>query len=105
MADYSETSAVHETLTANEVDSVTLSKAGTGFLGKPQITVVNRTGSAEIYFTVSTSSTQPAEPAVGGKNTFVLPGSIGSVSVPAADGNVVVKLISTGAEAYSVEAL
>lgn len=103
MADYTGKVAVHETLTANEVDAVTL----TGV--KQSVTVVNRTGGAEIYVTTSATAAQPDEPTVEGTDTYVLPSAIGSISVlvnPGVAANpVVVKLISTGAESYSVEAL
>ena len=110
MAKYSATSAVHKTLTATTADSVTLANvsSGTG-VSTPSITVVNRTGTHEIYFTISTTGTDPAEPTVGGNDAFVVPAAITSVRVPASISVVghpaVVKLISTGAESYSAEAL
>jgi hypothetical protein len=104
------TIAVHATLTGTTVDVVTLAQvsAGSG-VASPGITVVNRTGTDAIFFTVSATATAPAEPTVGGKNTFVVPAAITSVRVPVSPGSmgrpVVVKLVSAGAEAYSVEAL
>lgn len=108
MANYSAAMAVHESLTANEVDCVTLTDAGTGYgLTEPAVTVVNRTGAADIYFTVNTTGEPQDDPTVAGDDTYVVPAAISSVSVPASlgvNGSVSVKLISTGAEAYSVVA-
>lgn len=110
MADYSATSAVHATLVASTPDSVSLSTVAGGYGRKATtVTVFNRTGSDDIFFTVSSSGVQPTDPAVGGDNTYVVPAAITSVQVPVnpgvAQNAVVVKLISTGAEAYSVVAL
>lgn len=110
MAKYTATSAVHKTLTATTVDVVTLTSVGSGAgEDKPGITVVNRTGTDEIYLTVSGTPTWPTEPTVKGANTYVVPAAISSLRVLVDPGvlgtDVVVKLISAGAEAYSVEAL
>lgn len=110
MAKYTATTAVHKTLTATTVDVVTLTSVATGVgVEEPSVTVVNRTGSAEIYFTVTATGTDPAEPTVKGANTYVVPAAISTVtkavSTSVAGHPVVVKLISTGAEEYSVEAL
>lgn len=91
--------ASHGTLVANTVATVTLNK-GAGY-----VTVVNRSGSAEIYFTVAVGTNTPVAPTVGGSDTYVLPAAIGSVRVPAAFGTVAVSLISTGTPTYSVESI
>ena len=87
MADYSGKVAVHETLTANAVDYVALSRVGAGY-GRQEtsVTVLNRSGAAEIYFTVSATGQAPADPTVGGTDTYVVPAAIGSVSIPVAPG-------------------
>lgn len=109
MAKHTGTVAVHATLTASTVDVVTLQQVASGQGVNPGVTVVNRTGAAAIYFTVSATGTNPTEPTVAGTNTYVVPAAVTSVRVPVTPGirgrAVVVKLISTGAESYSVEAL
>lgn len=110
MAKYTTTVSVHETLTATVVDVVTLTQVSGGSgMSSPGLTVVNRTGSDAIYFTLSAIGTWPEDPTIGGKNTFVVPAAITSVRVPLNPGSIgnpaVVKLISAGAETYSVEAL
>jgi hypothetical protein len=104
MANYSAATAVHETLTASTVDQVTLTGQAV------EVTVLNRTGTAEIYFTAGSADYPPATPSVGASNCYVMPAAIGSVTVqvPAADisvGSLLVYLISSGAESYSVEVL
>lgn len=110
MAKYTAATAVHATLTASTVDVVTLTDVASGAgVAKPTITVVNRSGTAEIYFTVSVTGTFPAEPTVGGDNTYVVPAAISSLSVPVYPGvsgdSAVVKVISSAAAKYSVQAL
>lgn len=84
----------HATLVASTVDTVTLTNTQID-----EVEILNRDGSAEIYFTVDGTA-----PTVGGNNTNVLPAAVGSVvvGVRRAAGGVVVKLISAGTPAYSV---
>lgn len=104
MANYSAVTAVHETLTASSVDEVTLTAPAA------EVTVLNRTGTAEIYFTTGSADYPPGTPSVGGSNCYVMPAAVGSVTVQVqpADisvGALLVYLISSGAESYSVEVL
>lgn len=84
--------ATHQTIVAATVDTVTF---GVDF---NEVEVLNRSGSAEIYFTVDGTT-----PTVGGTNCFVVPAAISSaiVGVPTV-GPTVVKLISSGTPTYSV---
>lgn len=85
----------HITLVAATVATVNLA------VNASRVEVVNRSGSAEVYFTVN-----GATPTVGGDDTHVLPAAIGSVEVPdEIGGDVVVKLISSGTPTVSVRAL
>ena len=99
MTTYAGKIAVHETLGASTVDTVELAGC------RPSLTVVNRTGTAEIYFTVATGAKAPTPPTVSGNDCFVLPAAICSLSLPWLEGQFIVSLISAGAEAYSVENL
>jgi hypothetical protein len=101
MASYNGNVAVHETLAASTVDTVNLA----GATGQVGLTVVNRSGTAEIYFTVATGAVGPTAPTVGGNDTYVVPASIASLTLPGITGAVIVKLISSGTPNYSVEAL
>jgi hypothetical protein len=70
-----------------------------------QVEVLNRDGTAEIYFTVDGT-----EPTVGGTGCEVLPAAMGSIVVaapnaPGAGGGTVVKCISTGTPKVSVKGL
>lgn len=62
-----------------------------------KVEVLNRDGTAEIYFTVDGTT-----PTVGGTGCYVLPAAIGAYSVEGVRGSVTVKLISAGTPAYSV---
>lgn len=100
MATYSVNRAKHATLTASTIDQVTVATAGIA-------EVMNRTGSSEIYFTVGTVASPPADPTVGGDDCFVVPATLGSYVLErapsfATEGPVVVKLISVGTPGYSV---
>lgn len=97
MASGTANTAYHSTLVASTVDTVTLND------GEEYVTLVNRSGSAEIYATVGTSAVPPATPTVGGNDTYVLPAAIGSLRVAGQIGPTVVKLISSGTPTYSVE--
>ncbi len=102
MASYTAARAVHATLTAATVDTVTLS------LTHPRIEVLNR-GAGDIFVTVDGST-----PTVGGNDTFVVPSNgvgffpnpflaePGAVGGPQVPGKTVVNLISSGTPAYSV---
>jgi hypothetical protein len=91
MASYTATSAKHATLGASTVDTVTLGSDCNN------VEVYNRAATVDIYFTVN-----GATPTVAGDNTYAVgPGTALLVSVPTS-GATVVKLISTGANAYSV---
>lgn len=97
MADHTVTRSAHETLTAATIDTVTVSDP------QVDVAVTNRGGSDEIYFTIDGSA-----PTVGGENTFVLPAAVCSRVVSSDKFNTatpVVKLISSGTPAYSVESL
>lgn len=87
----------HGTLVANVVTTVTLTAAGDTV---DNVEVVNRTGTAEIYFRVDGT-----DPTVAGNDCEMLPATVGGleVGVPGSFAGVV-KLISTGGQAYSVRA-
>lgn len=92
--DASSSWAVHRTLVAATVDRVT-------FADFDQVEVMNRSGSAEIYFTVDAS-----DPTVGGSNTHCLPAAISAlVAKSGARGSTVVRLISSGTPTYSIRGL
>jgi len=85
----------HGTLVAATVATVTLT------VDCRDVEVLNRTGDAEIFFTVDGST-----PTVAGDNTHVLPAQIGSLIVAVPEtGNTVVKLISSGTPSYAVEGI
>lgn len=82
----------HGTLSSSVVATVTLTEDAR------TVTVVNRSGSAEIFFTVT-----GVAPTVNGDDCEILPATISSVTVSAtAHGAPVVKLISSGTPSYSV---
>jgi hypothetical protein len=90
MASYTANAIKHPTLTASTVDTVTL---GSDF---NRVEVLNR-GASDIYFTADKST-----PTVGGDDCFIaLAGGGLQVDVPTA-GSTTVKLISSGAPAYTV---
>lgn len=91
MATGSANVAYHGTLSASTVDTITVAQAGV------TVEVINRTGTAEIYFTVN-----GATPTVGAADTFVVPSAVMSYVVTNNGAQAVVRLISSGAEAYSV---
>src|ERR1700682_2664445 len=95
---YTAVFAKHATLVANTVDTVTFS--GTG---KTKLQVINRSGSAAIHFVRGNVDNVPADPAVAGDDTLVLPAAVCVVELPALLGKNVVKLISTGTPDYSVQ--
>ena len=99
MANYSGIMAMHQTLGASTVDNVSLSHPGIS-----SITIVNRTGTSEIYVNVASGTVAPTAPTVGGANCWVIPAAICSLTIPSS-GPVVVGLISAGAMTYSVEGI
>ena len=96
MASYSHAKSVHKTLVAATVDDVTLTGRG------GRVEIMNRTGTAEIYFTLDGTA-----PTVKGDGTDVIPASVGAsvildASLAADSGSEVIKLISSGTPEYSV---
>jgi len=86
---------VHGTLVAATVTTVTLDS------DHNSVEVMNRSGSAEIFFTVDGTN-----PTVGGNDCDVLPAAINSIEAPAfKKGATVVKLISSGTPTFSVRGL
>ncbi len=85
------------TLTANTVDLVYLADSC------KTITVVNVTGTAAIYFTVSRPGGSNLIPTITGANCFCLPAAIGSLDTRH-DGQFgsTVQLISSGTPTYTV---
>ncbi len=84
----------HVTLVADTVTPVQL------HINAGRIEVLNRTGTAEVYFTTDNSA-----PTVGGDNCHVLPAAISALEVPdEINGLAVVKLISSGTPDVSVRA-
>ncbi len=87
----------HNTLTADTVDTVTL-----GDRNYDQVMVTNRSGGNPIYFRVDGTA-----PTVEGDDTFVVAASAWAhktIGLPDKE-SLQVKLISAGAEDYSVEAV
>ena len=99
MADYSGKRVVTATLSANTVDLVFLSEAGQA------VKVVNASGTAPIYFTVSHPGGTATVPTVNGQNCRVAASVAGAYEVIRHDGmyGSVVQLISAGTPQYSVE--
>lgn len=101
MANYTANTAVHENLTASSVDNVTLSQVSNA------VTVVNRTGTSEIYVTYANGSSNNANPpTVGGNNCLVVPAALCALTFFLGEATgATISLISAGTMAYSVEAL
>ena len=95
MATGSATHSYHSTIAvASTVETVTLAESYT------VVEVINRSGSAEIYFTLDGSV-----PTVGGSNTYVLPAAITSTTANNGQSDLnlcVVNLVSIGTPTYSV---
>jgi hypothetical protein len=83
----------HVTLVANTVTTVTLAQE------QEQIGIVNRSGSAEVYFTVDGTT-----PTVGGDDCWVMPAMIGMMTTGLVEGPpiTVIKMISSGTPTVSV---
>lgn len=101
MANLTADLAAHGTLVGATVDTVTLQYPGASLFE-----VVNRDATSTIFVTYSKSGT-PATPTVGGNDTFVVPPNSAKQLAFGLTGasNLVVKLISSGTPAYSVEIL
>lgn len=68
------------------------------------ITVINR-GSTDIYFTCAGGGVTPTAPVVGGNDSFVVPGVVGSKeTVAVGHGPITVSLICSGSSLFSVQA-
>lgn len=93
MATSTVTTAKHATLSASTVDTVTFSD------NVQAIEVVNRSGSAEIFFRLDGTS-----PTVAGDECYVLPAAAGAALRLGSQGEGTdqVKLISSGTPTYSV---
>jgi hypothetical protein len=94
MASYTVAKAKHATLVASTVDTVTVT------WGASQQAEVSNWGTARLYFT-----TYGSTPAVGADDAFVV-GPGGSLIVPTPGAtSTAIKLISSAANDYSVQAL
>ena len=96
MASYTASRAVHNTLTATTVDTITLSAQYV------RVEVLNRSSTGDIFVTLDGST-----PTVGGNDTYVVPATgVGTFVNPANTSqpptSTVVKLISSGTPSYSV---
>lgn len=96
MASYTASRAVHNTLTATTVDTITLSAQYV------RVEVLNRSATGDIFVTLDGST-----PTVGGNDTYVVPATgVGTFVNPANTSqpptSTVVKLISSGTPSYSV---
>jgi hypothetical protein len=96
MAAYSANRAVHNTLAATTVDTITLTAQYN------RVEVLNRSATGDIFVTLDGST-----PTVGGNDTFVVPATgVGNFVNPASTSqpptSTVVKLISSGTPSYSV---
>jgi hypothetical protein len=99
MARESDPVAVHPTLAAGVADTVTITNPN-----EVEVTIVNRTGTSEIYFTYSWTGI-PTAAVVGANGTLVLPAAMPAIPVGTGKGPVVLSIISTGSVAYSVEGI
>lgn len=99
MADRAGNRVVTATLSASTVDLVYLSAAGQG------IKVINQSGSAPIYFTVSRPGGACPVPTVGGAETYCAASVTGAFDFVRHDGmyGSIVQLISSGTPTYTVE--
>ena len=97
MATYSVNTAKHAVLTPTTVDTVNLANSASFIL------ISNRTTSGNpIYFTFGDATKGVTDPTVGGDDTYIV--TIGmTVSLPGDGTAPQVKLISTSAQAYSVQ--
>jgi hypothetical protein len=103
MATVSKSQAYHGALTANTVDTVTIS----GLYGSYRILCRENVANTEIYFTVSQGST-PTAPTVAGDNTYVIPALDGQsvdIDFKNAYKGVTISLIAGSGCKYSVMGL
>jgi hypothetical protein len=92
MASYTGIWSKHAQLVAATIDTVTLDS------DYARVEVINRDGTAEIFFTVD-----GGDPTVLGDNTHVVPASISKTTVHAfKKATTVVRLISSGTPKYTV---
>lgn len=100
---------LHTTLVADTVTTLTLDVADPrpdnlsfGTPAKPQVGVLNVTGTAEVYFT-----TDGTTPTVGGNACHILPAVISALTVndETPGSTSVIKLISAGTPRVSVRAV
>jgi hypothetical protein len=99
MASYTVNTAKHATLVGNTVDSITFTAPASFLL------LTNRTTSgASIYFTFGDPTKGVDAPTVAGDDTYHL--GIGqTISIPGDGTAPLVKLISSQAQAYSVQVI
>lgn len=99
MATYSVNTAKHAVLTPSTVDTINLANPASFII------VSNRTTSGNpIYMTFGDASKGVADPTVGGDDSYVV--TIGmTFSFPGDGTSPQVKLISTSAQAYSVQVI
>lgn len=97
MASISGTLCEHATLTTTTVDTVTLTAPMT------RVTVINRAaaGAADLWVTISTTTTAPSDPTSAGDNTYWVPAG-GFKTFHAGGNGCIVKVLGNG-NAYSVE--
>ena len=103
MATVTKTQAYHGTLTANTVDTVTIS----GLYGAYRILCRENVANTELYFTVAQGST-PTAPTVAGDNTYVIPaldGTYVDIDFKNAFKGVTISLIAGNACKYSIMGL
>lgn len=100
MTAYSSALATHQTLSANTVDTVTLTDA------YASVEILNRDASSTIYFTIDNYPTvgNSLAPTVAGADCLVVAPGQALVVQTNSSGTVpiIVRLISAGAAAYSV---
>lgn len=101
MASYSAVRAVHKTLVAATVDTVTVTA------NEQVVEVTNRGSTDPLYVNVGLSSAPVPDPAVAGDDTMAVPaGGVRTVTVAGATTGVdlVVKVVAASAVPYSVQA-
>jgi hypothetical protein len=91
MATYSASQAKYITLSANTVDTITLTGTGN------TLRAITTSGTAFAYYTVGGLGETVANPTVGGDNTYpTVHGNPGYIDIPWKGNSAVVKVISTG---------
>jgi|SRR5215469_5525450 len=87
--------AYHGTTDGAAADTITMN------VPAETLTIVNRAGSAELFFRMDGTAA-----VIGAKENWIVPKSIGSLTVqarPGSNGKTIVSIISNPAEAYSIE--